>query len=102
MGDMDSFDDHGGWDDIPEEMRDMVAGKVSAAVEKAVKHADGQANGWGNVPAELRDAIRASVTNIVDWRSVLRQFVGALARGERSTTIKRINKRYPYIHPGVK
>ena len=102
MGDLDSFDDHGGWDDVPEEMKDMVAGKVAAAVEKAVKHADGQANGWGSIPAELRDAIRRSVSHIVDWRSVLRQFIGNMARGERSTTIKRINKRYPYIHPGVK
>ena len=102
MGDMDSFDDHTAWDDIPEEMKEMVAGKVAAAVEKATKHADGQANGWGNIPAELRDAIRRSVTNIVDWRSVLRQFIGNIARGERSTTIKRINKRFPYIHPGTK
>lgn len=102
MGEMDSFDDHSAWDDIPEEMKDMVAGKVQSAVEKAVKHADSQANGWGNIPAELRDAIRKSVTNIVDWRSVLRQFIGNIARGERTTTIKRINKRYPYIHPGAK
>lgn len=102
MGGLDSFDDHDAWDDIPEEMKEMVAGKVANAVEKAVKHADAQANGWGNIPAELRDAIRRSVTNIVDWRAVLRQFIGNIARGERTTTIKRINKRYPYIHPGAK
>jgi len=102
LGGLDSFDDHDGWDDVPEEMKEMVAGKVAAAVEKAVKHADSQANGWGNIPAELRDAIRRSVTNIVDWRAVLRQFIGNIARGERTTTIKRINKRYPYIHPGAK
>lgn len=102
LGGLDSFDDHTGWDDLPEEQRELVAGKVAAAVEKATKHADAQANGWGNIPAELRDAIRRSVTNIVDWRSVLRQFVGGIARGERTTTIKRVNKRYPYIHPGVK
>jgi predicted metal-dependent peptidase len=102
MGGLDSFDDHSAWDEIPEEMKDLVAGKVANAVEKAVKHADSQANGWGNIPAELRDAIRKSVTNIVDWRSVLRQFIGGIARGERTTTIKRINKRYPYIAPGTK
>ena len=102
MGDLDSFDDHDAWDSIPDELKDVVAGKVGAAVERAVKHADSQANGWGNIPAELRDAIRRSVTNIVDWRSVLRQFIGNISRGERTTTIKRINKRYPYIHPGAK
>jgi len=99
---LDSMDDHSGWDQIPDELKDLVDGKISAAVERATKHADGQANGWGNIPAELRDAIRKSVTNIVDWRSVLRQFIGGIARGDRSTTIKRINKRYPYVHPGTK
>ena len=55
-----------------------------------------------SVPAELVDAIRKSVANVINWRNVLRQFVGSLVRGGRSTSIKRINKHYPYIHPGVK
>ena len=102
MGDLDSFDDHGGRDQVPEEMRDLVEGKIKAIVEKATKHADSQANGWGNIPADLREEIRKSVARVVDWRSVLRQFVGQCVRGGRSASIKRINKRYPYIHPGVK
>lgn len=97
-----SMDDHDAWDGIPEEMREYVEGKVKALVEKATKHADGQANGWGNMPADLVDQIRKSVSNIINWRNVLRQFVGQLVRGGRSTSIKRINSRYPYIHPGVK
>ena len=50
----------------------------------------------------LVDAIRKSVSNVINWRNVLRQFVGSITRGGRATSIKRINKRYPYIHPGVK
>ena len=102
FGDLDSMDDHGTWDSIPEELKDLISGKVKAIVERAVKAADAQSNGWGNIPAELREQIRASVTPTINWRNVLRQFVGSLARGERSTTIKRINKRFPYIHPGTK
>jgi predicted metal-dependent peptidase len=102
MGDLDSMDDHSGWDQIPEEMRELVEGKIKSIVEKASKHADSQANGWGNIPAELRDEIRKSVSRVVDWRNVLRQFVGGLVRGSRATSIKRINKRYPYVHPGTK
>lgn len=98
----DSMDDHSGWDKIPEEMRPYVEGRIKAVLEKAVNHADGQANGWGNMPASMQAEIRRSVSNIINWRSVLRQFVGSLTRGERSTSIKRINRRYPYIHPGVK
>jgi predicted metal-dependent peptidase len=101
-GGLDSFDDHAGWDQVPEEIRDYVEGKVKSMVEKAAKHADSQANGWGSIPAELVESIRKSVSSVINWRNVLRQFVGSLVRGGRSTSIKRINKRYPYIHPGVK
>jgi predicted metal-dependent peptidase len=101
-GDIDSMDDHSGWDDVPEGQREYVEGKVKSVVEKAVKHADSQSNGWGNIPAEMRDAIRKSVSNIINWRNVLRHFVGSITRGGRTTSIKRINKRYPYIHPGTK
>lgn len=101
-GGLDSFDDHSGWDGIPEGQQEYVEGKVKSIVEKAAKHADSQANGWGNIPAELVEAIRKSVSTVINWRAVLRQFVGSLVRGGRSTSIKRINKRYPYIHPGVK
>jgi predicted metal-dependent peptidase len=103
LGDiLDSLDDHGGWDNVPEELREMLENKIKSIVEKAVNHADSQPNGWGNMPAHLQQEIRRSVSNVVNWRSVLRQFVGTLTRAERSTSIKRINKRYPYIHPGVK
>ena len=97
-----SMDDHDGWDQVPDEIREYVEGKVKAIVEKAAKKADSQANGWGSIPSELVDAIRKSVSNIINWRNVLRQFVGSITRGGRATSIKRINKRYPYIHPGVK
>ena len=98
----DSMDDHSGWDQVPEEMRSYIEGRVKAVVEKAANHADSQANGWGNMPVAMQAEIRRSISNIVDWRSVLRQFVGSLTRAERSTSIKRINRRYPYIHPGIK
>lgn len=99
---IDSMDDHSGWEVIPEHLRESVANRVTNIVEKAVRHADSQSNGWGNVPAALRESIRKSVSKIVDWRQVLRQFVGSLARGDKTSSIKRINRRYPYIHPGSK
>lgn len=95
------FDEHDSWDDIPEEQRAIAEGKIRDIVGKAVQKADASANGWGNIPADLVEDIRRSVTKIVNWRSVLKQFHGSLIRGRRRTSIKRINKRYPYIHPGV-
>lgn len=99
---LDSMDDHSGWEAIPEELREKVKGQVANIVEKAVRQADSQANGWGNIPANLREEIRKSVSRVVDWRNVLRNFVGSLERGNSTTSMKRINRRYPYIHPGKK
>jgi predicted metal-dependent peptidase len=42
------------------------------------------------------------ISNVVDWKVVLRNFVGSVCRAQRTSTIKRINRRYPYIHPGTK
>jgi len=97
-----SMDDHSAWKNITEEEREYIEGKRKSLVEKAVRHADSQTEGWGSIPMDIREQIRRSVSNIVDWRGVLRQFVGMLVRGTRTTSIKRINRRYPYIHPGLK
>lgn len=99
---VDSLDDHNPWDEVPDEQREYVEGKVKAIIERAVRHADSLSTGWGSIPAELREDIRRSVSNIINWRAVLRQFIGSLVRGGRTTSIKRINRRYPYIHPGIK
>lgn len=99
---IDSWDDHGAWDEVTDEQREYIEGKAKAIIEKAVRHADQTSSGWGSIPSELREDIRRSVSNIVNWRQVLRQFIGTLVRGSRTTSIKRINRRYPYIHPGVK
>src|SRR5581483_5036547 len=96
------MDDHDGWDDIPDELREYVEGKVKGIIEKAVRHADSQSDGWGNIPEEIRAEIRKYISTVINWRAVLRQFVGSIVRGARTTSIKRINKRYPYIHPGTK
>jgi predicted metal-dependent peptidase len=96
------LDDHDGWDEVPEELREYVEQRAKGILEKAVNHADQQSDGWGNIPRDIAGEIRRSVSQKIDWRSVLRQFVGGLVRGERTSSIKRINRRYPYIHPGVK
>lgn len=99
---LDTMDDHGQWMEVPEDMREYVEGRIKTVIEKAVRCADSQAQGWGNMPHDLIADIRRSVSAVVNWRAVVRQFIGSLLRGHRSTSIKRINKRYPYVHPGVK
>lgn len=97
-----TLDNHDGWGDVPEELREYVESKIKEYIEKATRHADSRSDGWGSVPMDIREEIRRSVSNLINWKSVLRQFVGTLARGNRMTSIKRINRCYPYIHPGTK
>lgn len=101
-GGVGTLDDHDGWGDIPDGDREQAEAKARSLVEKAAAAADSRANGWGNMPGAIRDEIRKMVSRAVDWRSVLRQFVGSISRASRATTIRRINRKYPYIHPGVK
>lgn len=94
-----SFDSHDFWDQVPDDKKDLVEAKIKGMIEKAVKNAD-TSDGWGNIPLDLQRDIRRSVTRVVDWKAVLRQFAGSLVRGKKKTSIKKINKRYPYIHAG--
>jgi predicted metal-dependent peptidase len=100
--DLDSFDSHEGWGEAEggdegtnqniadERLKEMVKKAASEAASK----------GWGSVSAGMRQTILDSVTTKVDWRKVLRNFVKASQKSSRRSTIKRINRRFPYIHAG--
>lgn len=98
MGKSDSHN----WSNVPEEMREYIEERAKNIVKKGVRAADQQQNGWGNIPAEIREEIRRLVSNAVDWKSVLKQFVGNLVPYGRATSIKKISRKYPFIHPGIK
>jgi predicted metal-dependent peptidase len=96
------MDDHGMWGDMPQDLRDIIENKVRGILSKAQKEADSVANGWGNTPSKIIEEIRRFAGGVVDWRGLLRQFVGYSNACEKTSTIKRVNKRYPYIHPGTR
>jgi predicted metal-dependent peptidase len=95
-------DVHDKWDEMTEEEKKALERKVKEMTRKAAKKADSVSNGWGNMPAEIREQIRAAVFGCVDWKEVLKNFIGMQNRGARSASIKRINRRYPYVHPGTR
>jgi predicted metal-dependent peptidase len=82
--------------------RDKLEARARKIIGDAVREADSQSNGWGTVPQEMKEEIRSLVSNQVPWRAVLKSFVGGLVRAGRSTSIRRINRKYPYVHPGMK
>jgi predicted metal-dependent peptidase len=100
-GEPGDMDDHDGWGDMSDEEREVVEGRIKQALAEATKRCD--ANGqWGSVPSQIQSRIREMVSNEVDWRALLRSFVGRTQRAHRSSTMKRINRKYPYVHPGRK
>jgi len=100
----DEFDDHDGWgqNEANGESKAIAKERLREAMKKGVEEAAKRSNGFGNMHESVKKAIMAFVNGTVDWRAVLRNFIGQSQRANRSNTIKRINKRFPYIHPGRK
>jgi predicted metal-dependent peptidase len=94
------MDHHDGWDEMDESERELIKGKVQQALERAVRESD-SSNTWGTVGAETRAALRALLAKEIDWRSVLKQFCGSTRRADRANNVKRLNRKYPGLHPGT-
>ena len=97
----DSFDDHSGWGEASQEAKDLAKQRIKELVKEAAQEAD-KANNWGSVTSQVKQEIRERMVTRLDWRKVLRYFVKTSQKANKSPSIKRINKRYAYIHPGKK
>ena len=100
--DFGNFDDHGGWDELTDDERQMVEERAKDIMEKAAKEANNSGRGWGSVSSGIKREIMERLKTRVDWKKVLRAFVGAAQRADKSNTMRRINRRFPYIHAGRK
>ena len=96
------FDDHGGWGagDCSDAVREIAKERLKEATKDAVNEA--QTKGWGTVGSSCRRDIMDRLSTKVDWRKVLRWFVKCSQRSNKRSTPRRLNKRYPYVHPGRK
>lgn len=98
---LDTLDDHEGWGKASEEAKEVARERVRSMVQAAAEEA-AAANSWGSVSATCRDEILKGLKGAIDWKKVLRYFVKTSQRSSRKSSIRRINKRYPYIHSGKK
>jgi len=98
----DTLDDHDKWDEIPEDLQDLFREKMRDIVDKLAKQANTTSSGWGSIPEATRRLIVSSLSSEIDWNTVLAQFLGRARSREETTSIKIINRRFPYIHPGFK
>lgn len=93
------MDSHEGWDEISDDEREYVSGKIREAVKAAQEKAD-SSNRWGSIPKHMQAEIRKKVQGEINWKSVLRQFVGCTQRADRLSSVYRLNKKYPGVHSG--
>ena len=71
-------------------------------MKEAANEASQSAKGWGTMSAAVKEEIIKRLETKVDWKKVLRYFIKTSQRAARRSSVKRINKRYAYIHPGKK
>jgi len=101
QGEPEPFDDHSGWGEGDNTANEIAKQRLKETVKKAAEEAS-KAGNWGSVGADTRREILDRLTAKVDWKKVLRYFIKTSQRANRSSTVKRVNRRYAYIHPGKK
>jgi predicted metal-dependent peptidase len=99
FGDADSLDDHEGFGEADGTTEDIAKERMKDTLKKAAEEAEKSRN-WGTVSSSMRQDILDRIQTKIDWRKVLRYFVKTSQRADKRSTPRRLNKRYPRVHPG--
>ena len=98
-----NFDDHGEWAEgaeVDQATNEIAKKRLEEHLKDAVN--EGTKKGFGSVSNEVRKDIIDRLATKIDWKKVLRYFIKTSTRANKSSTVKRVNRRYAYIHPGRK
>lgn len=96
-----SMDDHDDWGSLDPDLAEEIKDRVKELLRESLVEAE-RSNNWGDIPKSMQEEIRRILSKEINWKSVIKNFVGRVRTTERSSTLKRINKKMPYVHPGVK
>ena len=99
FGGMDSLDDHEGFGEADGTTEEIAKERMKDTLKKAAQEAE-KARNWGTVSSSMRQDIMDRIATKIDWRKVLRYFVKTSQRSDKRSTPRRLNKRYPRVHPG--
>lgn len=80
----------------------IMKGKLKDILKKSADKANNRPDGWGTCSAQARSHISSMMNDKIDWQKTLQYFCGTKQRSKKSRTYRRINRKYPYIHPGTK
>ena len=105
-GEGSGFDSHEGWGEdgknpIPQEVRELAKERLRQAMNEAANDANRSGN-WGTISQSMRKDIIKRLTSKVDWKKVLRYFIKTSQKADRQNSVRKINRRFPYIHAGKK
>lgn len=85
------------WDSLS----DIAKEKFQKQIEEIVKEA--QSRQYGNIPYNIQGIIQKLLAKkTVDWKVLLSYFIKTTIRGHKYNTIRKINKRFPYLYSGQK
>jgi len=93
------IDDHN-WDNATDEAKQIARERMREVLREAMNEINSNSLGWGNTPANIKESIIKFVNGTIDWKKVLAYFVQSSVKIDRRNSIKKINKRFPYIHAG--
>ena len=98
------FDSHEGWGSASQDetLKEIAKEKIKKIVKESVEECTEKREGFGTLSDQTLQEIKERIFSRVDWRAVLRFFVSSSQKANKTSSIKKINKRYPYIHPGKK
>ena len=74
--------------------------RLKEAVKKAAEEADKAGSTGALYPQSMKKTIKDRLQTKVDWKKMLRYFVRTSQRADKRSTPRRLNKRFPKIHPG--
>lgn len=102
-----TMDDHDNWEgqsNKAQEPGEQSAARAEAkrVTQQAKNDALKGGRGWGSVSAGIQKEIEKFIECTIDWRMVLASIIKRSRRANKRSTVKRLNRRYPYIHAGRK
>lgn len=109
-----SIDDHGNWTgemtdgdgnpiggNIDPQLKKIAQDRLKEMLKRATKEAASQ--GWGNMPEHIQRHIMDYIRPpSLDWQGILRSFVRKSQRCNKTSTVRRLDRRMPWIWPGKK
>jgi predicted metal-dependent peptidase len=94
------MDSHDKWDELSDDEKEMVKQKIQELVKDAQQECEKTKN-WGTVPSQVIKDIKTMLTKEIPWEDLLKRFVGFSNRNERTSSVTRLNRKYPGVHLGI-